>query len=47
VAPHSARRRHAKTPNKAYALSQPEIQKQRGLRTKLRAYLAWVEVARG
>jgi len=38
---------HAKTPNKAYALSQPEIQKQRGWRTKLRAYLAWLEVARG
>ena len=38
---------HMKTPVKAYALSQPEIQKQRGWRTKLRAYLAWMEVARG
>ncbi|MEP6729237.1 MAG: hypothetical protein ABJE10_01300 [bacterium] len=29
------------------ALSQPEIQKQRGWRTKMRAYLAFIEVSRG
>ncbi len=38
---------HMKTPVKALALSQPEIRKERGWRTNLRAYLAWVEVSRG
>jgi glycosyltransferase involved in cell wall biosynthesis len=33
--------------SKGYALSQSEIQTQRGFRSKLRAYLAWIEVSRG
>ncbi len=38
---------HLRAPARSFALSQPEIQKQRGWRTNLRAYLAWVEVSRG
>jgi hypothetical protein len=34
-------------PAKAHALSQPEIHRQTGWRTNLRAYLAWVDVSRG
>ncbi|MEO5817797.1 MAG: hypothetical protein ABIT20_21185 [Gemmatimonadaceae bacterium] len=36
-----------KPPAKALALSQPEIRRQTGWRTNLRAYLAWVDVSRG
>lgn len=37
---------HIRAPN-VYALSQQEIMQQRGWRTKLRAYLAWLDITRG
>ena len=37
---------HIRSPN-VYALSRPEIMRQRGWRTKLRAYFAWLDFSRG